>query len=74
MIRRLGLELLGRRVHPHLFWHAFVTEQLRRGMTPTLAARIVGHSSLAMADQVYQHLTVVDAHDALMRSLMAQDR
>jgi integrase/recombinase XerC len=71
MIRRLGLEVLGRRVHPHLFRHSFVTEQLRRGMTPTLVARIVGHSSLAMVDQVYQHLTVTDAHDALMRTLMA---
>ena len=40
-------------------------------MTPTLVARIVGHSSLAMVDQVYQHLTVTDAHDALMRTLMA---
>jgi site-specific recombinase XerD len=58
-------------VHPHLFRHSFVTEQLRRGMTPSLVAQIVGHSSLAMIDQVYQHLTVSDAHAALMRSLMA---
>ena len=40
-------------------------------MTPSLVAQIVGHSSLAMIDQVYQHLTVSDAHAALMRSLMA---
>ena len=51
-----------------------MTEQLRRGMTPTLVARIVGHSSLAMVDQVYQHLTVVDAHDALMRTLTEEAR
>jgi integrase len=71
MIRDLGLQVLHRRVHPHLFRHSFVTEQLRRGMTPSLVAQIVGHSSLAMIDQVYQHLTVSDAHAALMRSLMA---
>ncbi|MGA3184452.1 MAG: hypothetical protein ABSE84_16675 [Isosphaeraceae bacterium] len=43
-------------------------------MTPTLVARIVGHTSLAMVDQVYQHLTVVDAHDALMRTLTEEAR
>ena len=74
MIRGLGLDVLGRRVYPHLFRHSFVTEQLRRGMTPSLVARIVGHSSLAMVDQVYQHLTVSDAHEALMRTLMAEER
>ena len=73
MLRNLGQDVLGRRVHPHLFRHSFVTEQLRRGMTPSLVAQIVGHSSLAMVDQVYQHLTVTDAHEALMRSLMREE-
>ena len=70
MIRDLGLDVLGRRVYPHLFRHSFVTEQARRGMQPGLVAKIVGHKSLAMIDEVYQHLTVSDAHEALMRSLM----
>jgi integrase/recombinase XerD len=74
MIRELGLDVLKRRVYPHLFRHSFVTEQLRRGMQPTLVAKIVGHTSLAMIDQVYQHLTVTDAHEALMRSLMGEGR
>jgi integrase len=43
-------------------------------MQPTLVAKIVGHTSLAMIDQVYQHLTVTDAHEALMRSLMGEGR
>ena len=51
-----------------------MTEQLRRGMQPMLAAQIVGHSSLEMVDRVYQHLTVSDAHEALMRSVMAEGR
>ena len=42
-------------------------------MTPSLVAQIVGHSSLTMIDQIYQHLTVSDAHEALMRSLMADE-
>ncbi len=63
-----------RRIYPHLFRHSFVTEQLRRGMQPILVAKIVGHSSLEMVDRVYQHLSVSDAHEALMRSLAAEDR
>ncbi len=63
-----------RRVYPHLFRHSFVTEQLRRGMQSLVVAQIVGHSSLQMVDRVYQHLTVTDAHEALMRSLMAGER
>jgi integrase len=74
MIRELGLDVLERRLYPHLFRHSFVTEQLRRGMQPNLVAKIVGHTSLAMIDQVYQHLTVTDAHEALMRSLMGEGR
>jgi integrase len=74
MVRDLGDQVLHRRVHPHLFRHSFVTEQLRQGMTPSLVAKIVGHSSLAMVDQVYQHLTVQDAHVALMRTLMGENQ
>lgn len=75
-LSNLGRDVLGenRRVYPHLFRHSFVTEQLRRGMQPMLVAQIVGHSSLEMVDRVYQHLTVADAHEALMRSLMAEGR
>ena len=62
-----------RRIYSHLFRLSFVTEQLRRGMQPILVAKIVGHSSLEMVDRVYQHLSVSDAHEALMRSL-AEDR
>jgi integrase len=42
-------------------------------MQPILVAKIVGHSSLEMVDRVYQHLSVSDAHEALMRSL-SEDR
>jgi integrase/recombinase XerD len=75
-LSELGRDVLGesRRIYPHLFRHSFVTEQLRRGMQPILVAKIVGHSSLEMVDRVYQHLSVSDAHEALMRSLAAEDR
>ncbi|MGP8161475.1 MAG: tyrosine-type recombinase/integrase [Candidatus Dormibacteria bacterium] len=61
-----------KRVYPHLFRHSFITWQLRTGTNPIVLSRIVGHESLTMINQVYANLTVDDAHDALMRSLVAE--
>jgi integrase len=38
---------------------------------PILLQQILGHSSLAMITQTYQHLTFSDAHEELMRVLAA---
>jgi integrase len=75
MIRNLA-ETAGikKRVYPHLLRHSFATEYLRRGGNPILLQQIMGHSSLAMITQTYQHLTLVDAHDELMRLLAADQR
>jgi integrase/recombinase XerC/integrase/recombinase XerD len=75
MIRNLA-ETAGvkKRVYPHLLRHSFATEYLRRGGNPILLQQILGHSSLAMITQTYQHLTLVDAHDELMRLLAADQR
>ncbi len=75
MIRSLS-EMAGvkKRVYPHLLRHSFATEYLRRGGNPILLQQILGHSSLAMITQTYQHLTLVDAHDELMRLLAAEQR
>jgi integrase len=43
-----------------------VCNRLRRGGNPILLQQILGHSSLAMITQTYQHLTFTDAHDELM--------
>jgi integrase len=61
------------RVHPHALRHAYVTHALRGGMNPMLVAQVVGHSSLRMIEQVYSHLTITDAHAAVMR-LLAEER
>ncbi|MGH7692140.1 MAG: tyrosine-type recombinase/integrase [Candidatus Dormibacteria bacterium] len=65
--RRVGLRQV---VHPHLFRHSFVTWALRRGINPIQVAEIVGHTSLAMIQRVYAHLTPQDAHDALIAALI----
>jgi integrase/recombinase XerD len=72
MIRSLGeVAHIPKRVYPHLLRHSFATEYLRRGGNPILLQQILGHSSLTMITQTYQHLTVADAHDELMRLLAA---
>jgi integrase len=75
MIRSLG-EVAGirKRVYPHLLRHSFATEYLRRGGNPILLQQILGHSSLTMITQTYQHLTLADAHDELMRLLVVDQR
>lgn len=75
MIRSLGeIAGIGKRVYPHLLRHSFATEYLRRGGNPILLQQILGHSSLAMITQTYQHLTVADAHEELIRLLAADAR
>jgi hypothetical protein len=41
-------------------------------LNPILLSRIVGHESLTMINQVYAHVTMDTAYDALMRSLLAE--
>jgi integrase/recombinase XerD len=56
------------RVHPHLFRHSFATEALRRGMSPILVARVLGHSSLRMIETTYNS---DDDYDAVIAMLKA---
>jgi len=75
MIRSLAeVAGIGKRVYPHLLRHSFATEYLRRGGNPILLQQILGHSSLTMITQTYQHLTLVDAHEELMRLLASDPR
>jgi site-specific recombinase XerD len=70
MIRQLAQDAgIKRRVHPHLFRHSAVTHWLRKGMSPLQVANIVGHSSLKMIHEIYGHLNVGDAYEALARVL-----
>jgi integrase/recombinase XerD len=60
---------LGKRVYPHLFRHSYGTFMLTQGMNPILLAQIMGHSSLAMIQNVYAHLTPSDAYQGMLRAL-----
>ena len=73
LVRLLGAEAaLGKRVHPHLLRHSFATWALTRGMNPIQLAQIMGHSSLAMIQIVYAHLTPQDAYAALEQIVRAE--
>ena len=62
-----------RRVHPHLLRHSALTHLLRRNVNPLLVAQIAGHSSLEMIRSTYSHLTISDAHRAVMAALTSDD-
>ncbi len=65
---------ISKRVYPHLLRHSMATDFLRRGGNPILLQQILGHTSLTMITQTYQHLTFGDAHDELMRVLLGDAR
>jgi integrase len=75
VMRALGqVAGIQKRVYPHLLRHSFATDYLRRGGNPILLQQILGHSSLAMITQTYQHLTFSDAHEELMRVLALESK
>jgi integrase/recombinase XerD len=66
---------LGKRVHPHLLRHSWMTEMVRSGMSPIQLSMIAG-ASPEVITECYTHLTRDDAYDAMMRALATrrQDR
>jgi integrase len=42
-------------------------------MNPLVIARVAGHSSLRMIDQVYSHLNTSDSYEAMLRMLTKHD-
>ncbi len=70
--RTTGQSESGKRVHPHLFRHSFVTNALKRGVNPVIVQQIAGHRDLSMIATVYAHVNAMDGYDALMRSLTVE--
>ena len=61
-------------MHPHLFRHSHITDELNRGMSPMHLKVMVGHKSLTMIDRVYSHIEPADVYDAFERSRAKQGR
>src|SRR5215472_1805497 len=60
-----------KRVYPHLFRHSYATAFLNTTHDPITLARVLGHGSLAMIQNVYAHLAAEPVHDAMLRHLQA---
>ena len=74
LIQDLGVRAgISRRVYPHLLRHSYATWALNRGMNPVMLAHILGHTSLAMIQNVYSHLTPTDAYEAMVRTLAEEE-
>jgi integrase len=73
MVSALGERVLGKQIHPHVLRHSMIAEMRRKRMDPILLAQLVGHSSMAMIQKVYNTMAPGDAHDALMQALRADD-
>jgi integrase/recombinase XerD len=74
LIQDLGVRAgISKRVYPHLLRHSYATWALNRGMNPVMLAHILGHTSLAMIQNVYSHLTPTDAYEAMVRTLAEED-
>ena len=54
--KRSGLPKFG----PHSLRHLWVTALIRRGVSPAIVAKMAGHSSIAVLEKIYVHLTVPD--------------
>lgn len=64
---------INKRVYTHLLRHSWFTNGLRGGMDALTLARIGGHSSLRMLQDVYSHLNNDDDYRALSRLFMKPD-
>lgn len=62
---------LSKRVHPHLLRHSWMTEMLRRGMSPIQLSLVAGSSVQVISDH-YTHLTKDDAYESMVRALSAR--
>jgi integrase/recombinase XerD len=75
VIQDLGASAgITKRVYPHLLRHSYATWALTRGMNPIMLANILGHTSLAMIQNVYSHLTPTDAYEAMVRAQAEDER
>ncbi|QIS23370.1 site-specific integrase [Nocardia terpenica] len=64
LVRRLRART-GIMFSPHMFRHSYATGLLRRGVSPEIVAKLLGHSSISVTVDTYSHLGIEDARRAL---------
>ncbi len=58
--RKSLIEKVGRKIVATWFRHTYITDGLKFGIGPMQMAKLVGHDSLQMIQQTYEHLNVDD--------------
>jgi site-specific recombinase XerD len=75
MLRRVAYRTtIDKRIFTHLLRHTFTTECLRNEMGAVSLAKVLGHSGTRMIEDVYSHLTEMDAYDAMAAMRRRQHR
>ncbi len=64
LVRRLR-ERTGISFSVHMFRHSYATALLRRGVSPEVVQRLLGHSSVSVTVDTYSHLGIEDARREL---------
>jgi site-specific recombinase XerD len=64
LVRRLR-ERTGISFSAHMFRHSYATALLRRGVSPEVVQRLLGHSSVSVTVDTYSHLGIEDARREL---------
>jgi hypothetical protein len=64
-LKQLCIKAGIRIITPHVFRHTFITNAVKNNVDPRLLKRIVGHSSVEVADAIYTHLAVDDLRVAM---------
>jgi integrase len=61
--RKWSREAVGRRITATCFRHTFITDALMFGLMPIEVVKLVGHDSLDMIMQVYEHVETVQVNE-----------
>jgi len=65
MVARVSLDVIKRRIHPHVLRHTFAT-QLAKVTNIRVVQELLGHSSLE-STQIYTHPDMNEAREAVNR-------
>jgi integrase/recombinase XerD len=54
-IQDLGIRILGRNIHPHIFRHSFATREIKKKGSVKAVSRYLGHASTSITEEMYLH-------------------